>query len=246
MLELLTFDNLIAFATLSTLEIVLGIDNVVYIAILVGRLPEAQRGTARQWGLGLAMGIRILLLFCVGWLAGLTAPLFAVAIGDKAIEPSVRDLVLGVGGLVLMVKAVLEMHHQLETPQDPTTIPLSKVRGFAAILVQICIMDIVFSIDSVITAVGMANNFVIMVSAIVLAVGVMMVFAGAVSRLIERHPTLKTLALSFLVLIGAALLLESAHIPFPKGAIYFTMAFSIGVELVNIRMRRKASKPKGP
>ena len=242
-MELFTLDNLIAFLTLSTLEIVLGIDNVVYIVILSGRLPEAQRATARKWGLGLAMGIRIVLLLCVGWLAGLTAPLFSLVIAGKAIEPSVRDLVLGVGGLVLIVKAVLEMHHQVESPQDPTTIPLSKVRGFTAILIQICIMDIVFSIDSVITAVGMANNYVIMVSAIVVAVAVMMIFAGAVSRLIERHPTLKTLALSFLVLIGAALLLESAHIPFPKGALYFTMAFSIGVELINIRMRRKVSKP---
>ena len=239
-MELLTFDSLVAFVTLSALEIVLGIDNVVYIAILCGRLPEHQRARARRWGLGLAMGIRIGLLLCVGWLSRLTTPLFSWDIASHVFAPSVRDLVLGIGGLVLMVKAVLEMHHQVEAPQDPT-IPMSTRRGFAAILTQICIMDIVFSIDSVITAVGMANNLTIMVAAIVLAVAVMMVFSGAVSRLIERHPTLKTLALSFLVLIGAALLLESVHIPFPKGAIYFTMAFSLGIEMINIRMRRKSS-----
>ncbi|MSR28608.1 MAG: TerC family protein [Phycisphaerales bacterium] len=237
-MELLTIDNLVAFVTLSALEIVLGIDNVVYISILCGRLPESQRELARRWGLGLAMGIRILLLFGVGWLSRLTTPLASFSLLGHTLEPSVRDLVLGVGGLVLMIKAVLEMHHQVEAPHEDT-IPLANRRGFAAILSQILLMDIVFSIDSVITAVGMANNLTIMIAAIVLSVGVMMLCSGAVARVIERHPTLKTLALSFLVLIGAALVLESVHIPFPKGAIYFTMAFSLVVEMVNIRMRRK-------
>lgn len=239
-MELFTIDNAIALVTLSALEIVLGIDNVVYIAILCERLPPERRELARRWGLGLAMGIRIGLLLCVGWLSKLTNPLFAWPILGVEIAPSVRDLVLGIGGLVLLVKAVLEMHHQVEAPNDPT-IPIPTTRGFAAVLTQICIMDIVFSIDSVITAVGMASQIAVMVTAIVIAVGVMMIFAGAVSRVIQRHPTLKTLALSFLVLIGAALILESVHVRFPKGAIYFTMAFSLGVELINIRLRRKTS-----
>ena len=239
-MALLTFDNLIAFVTLSALEIVLGIDNVVYIAILCARLPEQQRDKARFWGLLLAMGIRILLLMCIDWLAKLTTPLFAISVMDHAFEPSVRDLVLGVGGLVLMAKAVLEMHHQVESPHDPTK-PSVKRAALSIILAQICLMDIIFSIDSVITAVGMANNLTIMITAIVVAVLVMMIFAGAVSRVIERHPTLKTLALSFLVLIGAALILESVHIPFPKGAIYFTMAFSLVIEMINLRVRAKTS-----
>ncbi len=242
-MDLLTVDNALALVTLSALEIVLGIDNVVYIAILCGRLPPEQRERARKWGLGLAMGLRIGLLLCVGWLARLTEPLFAIPVAGIEVAPSVRDLVLGVGGLVLMVKAVLEMHHQVEAPHDPT-IPLPKTRGYGSVLAQICVMDIVFSIDSVITAVGMASQIAVMILAIMIAVGVMMVFAGAVSRVIERHPTLKTLALSFLVLIGAALILESVHVHFPKGAIYFTMAFSLAVEVVNIRMRRKSAARK--
>ena len=239
-MELLTFDNLIAFVTLSGLEIVLGIDNVVYIAILCGRLPEEQREKARFWGLALAMGIRILLLLCIDWLAKLTTPLFAMSVMGHSVEPSVRDLVLGIGGLVLMTKAVLEMHHQVESPHESSK-PTAKRATLSLILAQICLMDIIFSIDSVITAIGMANNLTIMISSIVLAVLVMMIFAGAVSRVIERHPTLKTLALSFLVLIGAALILESVHVSFPKGAIYFTMVFSLVIEMINLKVRAKAN-----
>lgn len=242
-MEFLTLDNLVAFTTLSALEIVLGIDNVVYIAILCGRLPAHQRDSARFWGLALAMAIRIGLLMCIDWLAGLTTPLFATSVMGHAWEPSVRDLVLGIGGLVLLTKAVLEMHHQVESPHDHHSTN-KKRAALSLILAQICLMDIIFSIDSVITAVGMANNLGVMIGAIVLAVLVMMVFSGAVSRLIERHPTLKTLALSFLVLIGAALMLESVHVEFPKGAIYFTMAFSLAIELINLRMRGKAARVK--
>lgn len=240
-MELLTFDNAIAFVTLSALEIVLGIDNVVYIAILVGRLPESQRERARFVGLSLAMGIRILLLLSINWLAKLTTPLFTLSVLSHPFEPSVRDLVLGIGGLVLMTKATLEIHHQVESPHDPTATSVKRA-SLGWILTQICIMDIIFSIDSVITAVGMANNVTVMVAAIILAVLVMMLCAGWVSRLIERHPTLKTLALSFLILIGVALVLESVHVKFPKGAIYFTMAFSLAIELINLRIRTKAKQ----
>ena len=163
-----------------------------------------------------------------------------MSVMGHSFEPSVRDLVLGIGGLVLMTKAVLEMHHQVESPHESSK-PTAKRAALSIILAQICLMDIIFSIDSVITAIGMANNLTIMISAIVLAVLVMMIFAGAVSRVIERHPTLKTLALSFLVLIGAALILESVHVSFPKGAIYFTMAFSLVIEMINLKVRAKAN-----
>lgn len=237
-MELLTLDSLLAFVALSALEIILGIDNVIYIAILCGRLPKEQQQYARNVGLALAMAIRIGLLFCISWLASLTTPLFSVAISSHTWNPSTRDLVLGAGGLVLMAKAVLEMHHQVEPPNSHGELGKKKAL-LSMILVQICMMDIIFSIDSVLTAIGMANQLAVMVAAIIVAVFVMMIFAGAVARIIERHPTLKTLALSFLVLIGAGLVLESIHVHIPKGAIYFAMGFSLAVELVNIRMRGK-------
>ena len=235
-MDLLTIDNLLAFLALTALEIVLGIDNVIYIAILCGRLPQEQRQFARQVGLALAMGIRILLLLCISWLAGLVTPLFSTSVMGHEIAPSVRDLVLGVGGLVLMLKATLEMHHQVEGSQNPVA-PAPKKALLAMILAQICIMDINFSIDSVLTAIGMANHVTVMIAAIIVAVFVMMVFAGAVSRIIDKHPTLKTLALSFLVLIGGALVAESIHVQIPKAMIYFAMGFSLTVELINIKMR---------
>lgn len=237
-MELLTLDSLLSFVALTALEIILGIDNVIYIAILSERLPEQQRAFARKAGLGMAMGIRILLLFCITWLAGLTTPLFSLSILGKLFEPSTRDLVLGVGGLVLMAKAVLEMHHQMEPPRHANA-PAIKKALMSMILLQICLMDIIFSIDSVLTAIGMATQLSVMVAAIVFAVLVMMAFAGMVSRVIDRHPTLKTLALSFLILIGAGLVLEAINVHIPKGAIYFAMGFSLAVELVNIRMRGK-------
>ncbi|MSR70280.1 MAG: TerC family protein [Phycisphaerales bacterium] len=237
-MELLTIDSLLAFVALSALEIILGIDNVIYIAILCGRLPKEQQQYARNVGLWLAMAIRIGLLFCISWLASLTTPLFSLSLAGKSWDPSTRDLVLGAGGLVLMAKAVLEMHHQVEPPS--AAVGLTKKKALLSmILVQICLMDIIFSIDSVLTAIGMAQQLFVMVAAIIVAVLVMMVFAGAVSRIIDRHPTLKTLALSFLVLIGAGLVLESIHVHVPKGAIYFAMGFSLAVELVNIKMRGK-------
>ena len=237
-MELLTLDSLLAFVALSALEIILGIDNVIYIAILCGRLPKAQQQFARIVGLWLAMGIRIALLFCISWLAALTTPLFTLSLMDKTWEPSTRDLVLGLGGLVLIAKAVLEMHHQVEPPAHVEGVSKKKAL-LSIILVQICLMDIIFSIDSVLTAIGMATQLSVMVAAIIVAVLVMMIFAGAVARVIERHPTLKTLALSFLVLIGAGLVLESIHVHVPKGAIYFAMGFSLAIELVNIKMRGK-------
>lgn len=238
-MELLTLDTLLSFVALSALEIILGIDNVIYIAILCGRLPEHQRAFARKVGLGMAMGIRILLLFFITWLAGLTTPLFSLSILGKLFEPSTRDLVLGVGGLVLMAKAVMEMHHQMEPPPSANA-PNIKKAVLSIILLQICLMDIIFSIDSVLTAIGMATQLPVMVAAIVLAVLVMMIFAGVVSRVIDRHPTLKTLALSFLILIGVGLMLEAIHVRIPKGAIYFAMGFSLVVELINIRIRGKS------
>jgi len=244
-MEWLTVDSAAAFIALAALEIVLGIDNVIYIAILCEKLPPSQRDFARQFGLLLAMGIRIGLLFCITWLAGLTDPLFSISLLNHDIAPSIRDLVLGIGGLVLMAKAVLEMHHQVEGASRTSTASASKA-VLGLVLVQICLMDIVFSIDSVITAIGMANQTSVMVAAIIVAVFVMIAFSGKVMRVVSRHPTLKTLALAFLVLIGAGLLLEAIKVHIPKGAIYFAMAFSLAVEMVNIKIRSKRQSKSAP
>jgi len=243
--EWLTVDSAVAFIALAALEIVLGIDNVIYIAILCEKLPPAQRDFARKVGLLLAMGIRVALLFSIAWLASLTEPLFSIIIAKHEIAPSIRDLVLGLGGLVLMAKAVIEMHHQVEGPAQPKTASVSKA-VLGLVLVQICLMDIVFSVDSVITAIGMANQISVMVAAIIVAVLVMIIFAGKVSEIVTRHPTLKTLALAFLVLIGAGLLLEGIKVHIPKGAIYFAMAFSLGVELINIKIRSRHKNTAAP
>jgi len=236
---LLTADGLVALVTLSAMEIVLGIDNVVFIAILVGRLPEAQREMARRLGLILALGIRVLLLFAITWMMGLTAPLFSV-LGHGV---SGRDLILLGGGLFLIFKATWEIYDKVEADHHDQAARGARA-AFAWVLLQILLLDIVFSLDSVITAVGMANDLGIMVTAMVIAMLVMLVSAGAVSRFIDSHPSLKILALAFLLLIGVMLVAEGMGTHVEKGYIYFAMAFSLLVELVNMRYRRKQGAKK--
>ncbi len=226
----------IALLTLTVMEIVLGIDNIVFISILVDKLPVAERPRARFLGLGFAMVTRILLLLSISWVMQLKNPLFAV-FGHQI---SGKDLILILGGLFLLYKATVEIHHKVEghTEVEKTT----KARAaLGAILVQIAILDIVFSLDSVITAVGMADDIMVMVIAVMISVGFMMVFAGSVSDFISAHPTVKMLALSFLLLIGTTLIAEGFHVHFEKGYVYFAMAFSIFVEMLNIRMKKRAA-----
>ena len=222
----------VALATLTLLEIVLGIDNIVFISVLVGRLPDAQRQRARVLGLALAMGTRILLLLVITWIMRLEAVLFSVL----DVDISGRDLILIAGGLFLIGKATLEIHHSLEGAEEGG--PAVRAAGFLGVLVQIALIDIVFSLDSVITAVGMADHVPVMVAAIVIAVGVMMFAAGPIGRFVDTHPTVKMLALSFLVLIGVVLIAEGVDLHIPKGYIYFAMFFSLSVEMLNLRMRR--------
>ena len=234
---ILTADGLLALVTLTFLEIVLGVDNVIFISILSGKLPKAQQGKARRVGLAAAMVMRILLLVSIAWVIGLTAPFFTL-LGQ---EISGRDLILLVGGLFLLGKATLEIHDGLEGEEGHRT---SKVApGFSAVIVQIMLLDIVFSLDSVITAVGMAEDISIMVLAVVLAVGVMMFSAEPISAFVHRHPTVKMLALSFLLLIGLALIGDAFEVHIPKGYIYFAMGFSVFVEMINMRVRRPAPVP---
>ncbi|HUH12307.1 MAG TPA: TerC family protein [Longimicrobiales bacterium] len=226
----------IAFGTLTALEIVLGIDNIVFISILAGKLPEEQRAKARTLGLGLAMGMRILLLLTLAWIMGLTAPLFAV-LGE---EVSGRDLILITGGIFLIFKSTREIHHKLEG-EDRTE--LKATPTFRSVIVQILLLDIVFSLDSVITAVGMVDEVAVMIAAVVVAVAVMMVSAGSIGRFVEGHPTVKMLALSFLLLIGVTLIAEGFDQHISKGYIYFAMGFSVLVETLNLRMKRVKGEP---
>ena len=232
-------ESWIALLTLTALEIVLGIDNIIFISILAGKLPHEQQAKGRTWGLGLAMITRILLLLSLSWIMRLTAPWFTV-MGQ---EFSGRDLILLFGGLFLMAKSTHEIHDKLEGPEDAEVHIGRKKVSFAGVIVQIMLLDIVFSLDSVITAVGMANHVPIMVAAIIIAVIIMMISSGAVSDFVHRHPTVKMLALSFLLLIGLSLLLEAFRQHIPKGYIYFAMAFSVFVEMLNLRMRKKTVKP---
>ncbi|OBW95279.1 membrane protein [Gallibacterium salpingitidis] len=227
----------IALFTLTALEIVLGIDNIIFISILVGRLPAHQRQSGRILGLSLAMGTRILLLLSLAWIMRLTEPLFEVA--GYAI--SGRDLILLLGGLFLLVKSTLEIHHSMEESATEEQKAPKKV-SFLAVLIQIALLDIVFSLDSVITAVGMANHVEVMIIAIILAVGVMMIAAKPIGDFVEAHPTLKILALSFLILIGVSLIGEGLSFHIPKGYIYFAMGFSVCVEMINLRMRQHLKK----
>jgi len=233
----------IAFVTLTALELVLGIDNIVFITILVDRLPRERRELARRLGLGLAMFMRIALLLTLAWLVGLTAPLFSV-LGE---EISGRDLILIAGGLFLLWKATGEIHGLMEGEEDDAGRPVAAT--FGAILAQIAVIDLVFSLDSIITAVGMVNEIPVMVAAVVAAVLLMMVAAGPIGRFVSRHPTVKMLALSFLVMIGMALVADGLDFHVPKGYLYFAMAFSVGVEMLNLRMRAKnalTGRPKPP
>jgi predicted tellurium resistance membrane protein TerC len=224
----------LALATLTALEIVLGVDNIIFISVLCGRLPAHQRARARTIGLAFAMLTRLALLFALTWIMTLTAPLFAV-FGK---EVSGRDLILIGGGLFLLWKSVHEIHNSLEGEEE-TNAGVAAAAGFGAVIAQIAVIDIVFSLDSVITAVGMVDELAIMVIAIVLAVGVMLFAAGPIGEFVDRHPTIKMLALSFLILVGVALIGEGWDLHIPKGYIYFAMAFAVAVEMLNIRMRAR-------
>ena len=228
----------VSFVTLAVLEIVLGIDNIIFLSILVARLPKAQQPRARTLGLALAMLTRIGLLFSITWLIRLTNPLFTVL----EQEISGRDLILLAGGLFLLAKSVSEIHGALEGAQE--THKFNARAKFLAVIVQIAVIDIVFSLDSVFTAVGLAKHVEIMVAAIVVAVGVMMFLAAPINEFIERHPTIKILALAFLILVGVALTGEAFEMHIPKGYLYFAMAFSFGVEMINIRMRERGRPVK--
>jgi len=228
-----TAEGWIALVTLTVLEIVLGIDNIVFISILAGKLPRDMRARARRVGLTLAMLMRIALLLSITWVMRLTTPMFT-AIGH---EISGRDLIFIVGGLFLLAKSTHEIHEKLEGDEGHASAKV--VTSFGAVIVQILLLDIVFSLDSVITAVGMAEEVAVMILAVVIAVGVMLVSAGAISDFVERHPTVKMLALSFLLLIGVSLVAEGLDQHIPKGYIYFAMSFSVFVEMINLRVRAR-------
>jgi predicted tellurium resistance membrane protein TerC len=223
----------IAFATLTVLELVLGIDNVIFVSILSGKLPEKQQPKARFIGLALALVMRVILLFSLTWVMGLTAPLFTI----WTQQVSGRDLILLVGGLFLLFKSTHEIHGSLEGEEGHAS--RKAFVSFAGVIVQIMLLDIVFSLDSVITAVGMVDNIWIMIAAVVISIIAMMLFAGTIGSFVQRHPTIKMLALAFLLLIGVTLIAEGMHQHISKGYIYFAMAFSVFVELLNIRLRRK-------
>lgn len=238
MLELLSDPQAwLAFATLTALELVLGIDNVIFISILVDKLPPAQRALARRLGLFMAMFMRIGLLLVLSWIIGLVAPLFTL-LGQ---EISGRDLILIGGGLFLLWKSTGEIHQSLEGEEGHAS---SAVKAtFAGVILQIMVVDLVFSLDSIITAVGMVDEIAVMVAAVVASVALMMAFAGAIGRFVSDHPTIKMLALSFLVVVGVVLIAEGLDHHVPKGYVYFAMAFSTAVEMLNIRMRKRAARP---
>jgi predicted tellurium resistance membrane protein TerC len=226
----------IAFATLTALELVLGIDNVIFISILVDKLPPEKREIARRLGLFMAMFMRVGLLLVLAWIVGLVAPLFTVL--GQAI--SGRDLILILGGMFLIWKSTGEIHQSLEGVEGTASSAVQAT--FTAVILQIMVVDMVFSLDSIITAVGMVDNVVVMISAVVVSVALMMLFAGGIGRFVSDHPTIKMLALSFLVVVGVVLIAEGFDHHVPKGYIYFAMAFSVGVEMLNIRMRRRGMK----
>lgn len=252
---LFTLENGLALLTLTALEIVLGIDNVVFLAILTSKLPEHQQARARRIGLLLAMGMRIVLLFGIAWIMRLTEPLFTLPfgfLGEHEVDGEMvaglgisgRDIILLVGGLFLIAKATYEIHHKLEEPEPDALHPTKRKAAatFGGVMIQVMLIDAVFSLDSVITAVGMADEIAVMVTAVVISIIVMMVFAEAISSYIEKHPTLKMLALAFLVLIGVLLVADGFHQHIPRGYVYFAMAFSLGVEMLNIRAIRVRKK----
>jgi predicted tellurium resistance membrane protein TerC len=227
----------IAFVTLTALELVLGIDNVIFISILVDKLPHARRELARRIGLAMAMLMRIGLLLAIAWIIGLTEPLFTLA----RQEISARDLILIGGGVFLLWKSTVEIHQLLEGEEGARS---AGVRAtFGAVIVQVMLIDLVFSLDSIITAVGMVSEVAVMIAAVVASVALMMAFAGAIGRFVSAHPTIKMLALSFLVVVGVMLVAAGFDHEVPKGYVYFAMAFSVAVEMLNIRMRRRAGRP---
>jgi predicted tellurium resistance membrane protein TerC len=230
---LFTVDGLVALLTLTVLEVILGVDNVIFISILAGKLPADQQARARQIGLLAAMVMRILLLFSLAWIIRLTSPIFTVVRQDI----SGRDLILLAGGLFLIAKATHEIHEKLEGESGERSARVAP--SLAAVIAQIMVLDVVFSLDSVITAVGMADDLSVMVTAVILAVGVMMLSARSIHQFVDGHPTIKVLALSFLILIGMSLVGESFDMHIPKGYIYFAMGFSVFVEMINLRIRRK-------
>ena len=236
-------DTWVSLLTLTALEVVLGIDNVIFLSILTGKLPAAQQATARRWGLALALVFRVGLLFALAWVMGLTRPLFALA-GHGF---SGRDLILLGGGLFLVAKSTHEIFEKLEVPGGPQDAPRA-TSTFGAVLAQVIVLDLVFSLDSVITAVGMAQQVWIMITAMMVAVGLMLAFSGQVSDFVHRHPSMKVLALSFLLLIGVLLVADGMGQHLPKGYVYFAMGFSFAVELLNLRLRRAhaAVPPSAP
>ena len=231
------FQSWIALGTLTALEIVLGIDNIIFISILVGRLPAQKRNFARNLGLLLAMLTRLALLFSIVWVANLTQPWFTLF----GLDISGRDIILIGGGLFLLAKATHEIHSSLEGVEEEK--PKLKTVSLAPVLIQIALLDVVFSLDSVITAVGLARHISIMAIAIIVAVGIMLVAAKPIAEFVDAHPTIKILALSFLILVGVTLMVEGFDVHVPKGYIYFAMAFSVAVEMLNIRMRKKQADP---
>lgn len=230
---------LIAFFTLTALELVLGIDNIIFISILVDKLPPEKRDLARRIGLFLAMFMRIALLAALSWMAGMTTPLITVPVIEHGL--SGRDLILVVGGLFLVWKSTREVHQLLEGEEGSASRAVAS--SFAAVLTQIILIDMVFSLDSIITAIGMVNHLGVMISAVVASVGLMMLFAGPIGEFVSQHPTIKMLALSFLLVIGVVLIADGFGHHVPKGYIYFAMAFSVMVEILNLRMRKKAARP---
>jgi predicted tellurium resistance membrane protein TerC len=240
----------ISLLTLTVLEIVLGIDNIVFISIITGKLPGDKQKPARRWGLSLAMITRVLLLLSISWIMTLTAPLFNVAEwlgiheGDlfEKLKISGRDIILIVGGLFLIYKSTTEIHEKLEGHEDKINASPKKV-SFSRVIIEILLLDIVFSLDSVITAVGMADHIEIMIAAVIIAVLIMLISSESISRFVNNHPTVKMLALSFLLLIGVSLIAEGLDQHIPKGYIYFAMAFSVFVEMLNLRAAKRAHKP---
>lgn len=228
----------IGLVTLTSLEIVLGIDNIIFISILASKLPHNQQAKARQLGLTMAMLTRIALLFSIAWIARLTTPLLA----PFGYEISGRDLILVIGGLFLLAKSTYEIHERLEGEEGHASAKVAA--SFVGVIIQIMLLDIVFSLDSVITAVGMVNDLAVMIAAVVIAVGIMLLASGSVSDFVNRHPTIKMLALSFLLLIGFSLVVEGLHQHIPKGYIYFAMGFSVFVEMLNLKIRQKAEPLK--
>src|SRR5688572_26407256 len=235
--ELLSVEGLVSLATLTFLEIILGIDNIVFISIISGRLPLEQQGKARSIGIILALVVRILMLLGVSWIIGLRATIFTIG----TFSLSYRDLILIAGGLFLLAKSVSEMHAKLEGGHEEKKV---KTTTFQSTIFQIVVLDLVFSLDSILTAVGLVENLPIIIIAIVISLGVMLIFSRKISSFINDHPTMKILGISFLLMIGMLLVVEGFHVHVPKGYIYFSMAFALGVEILNMKIRKKAAATK--